>query len=115
MWERIRGEWIEGKLQNLLMLLRYNKDNLIWENNSGISHKIIFDCCLSHIKKWKLTKIGMKGIIDIEFENGVQLKFYYYPKKRPFNGEKLVEVPFSTLLEEIIVNGKEKTNRRQVL
>jgi len=49
----------------------------------------------------------MKGVIDIEFENGVQIRFYYFPKKRPFkntNGEKLVEVPFSTLMEEIIEN-----------
>lgn len=106
MWERIRGEWIEGKLQNLLMVLRYNKDSLIWENNNGIKHKIILDCCLSHIKKWKLNKVGMKGIINIEFENGTIIKLCYFPKKRPFKNteDKLVEVPFSTLIEEIIEN-----------
>lgn len=105
MWERIRNEWVEGKIQNLLMVLRYNKDNLVWENNMGTKRKINLDCCLWYVKRWKLNKIGMKGVINIEFENGKTITLKYYPKKRPLvmNQDELDSVvDFSTLMDAII-------------
>lgn len=101
MWERIRGQWIEGKIQNLLMVLRHNKDSLVLEDN----RKIILDCCLWYVKRWKLTKIGMKGIVDIEFENGKTIVIKYFPKKRPLvlnSNETQQVVCLSTLIEEIM-------------
>lgn len=83
MWERIRNEWIEGKIQNLIMVLRYNEDHLTTEFN-GIKYVLLLDCCIWYVKRWKLNKIGMKGIIDIEFNNGKTLTIKYFPKKRPF-------------------------------
>ena len=104
MWERIRGEWIEGKIQNLLMVLRYNKDNLVWENKAGFKRKVIMDCCVWYVKRWKLNKIGMKGVIDIEFENGETITLKYYPKKRPLvlNPDEQEFICFSTLMDKII-------------
>ena len=104
MWERIRGQWIEGKLQNLLMVLRYNKDSLIGVYK-GEKFKLNLDCCLSSIKRWKLVKVAMKGVVDIEFNNGEILTIIYYSKKRPFKNDgtnTLMEISFSSLLEKVV-------------
>ena len=104
MWERIRGVWIEGKLQNLLMVLRYNKDSLFCSYKFK-KYKLNLDCCLSSIKRWRLDKGGMTGFVDIEFINNDILTIIYYSKKRPFKnttGEEIHEINFSTILEGVI-------------
>lgn len=104
MWERVRGQWIEGKIQNLLMVLRYNKDNLTTEIN-GVKYLIILDCCLWFVKRWKINKIGMKGVIDIEFDNGKTLTIKYFPKKRPFVNtpeDPHLMTTFSHIMDNII-------------
>ena len=104
MWERIRGEWIEGKVQNLLMILRYNKDNLLVIADDR-KFKVILDCCLWHVKRWRINKIGMKGVIDIEFENGKTITVKYFPKKRPFQNDPYDPVElkhFSSIMDWVI-------------
>lgn len=98
MRESLRGIWLKDKVQNLIMLLRYNKDNLFYKDK-----KVILDCGMWYVRRWKYSKIGPKGVVEIEFNNDTTLILYYYSKKKRIIHENLIEyITMSSLLEEII-------------
>lgn len=98
MKQSLRGFWLKDKKQNLIMLLRYNKDNLFYKDK-----KVIVDCGMWYVRKWKYNKIGLKGVIEIEFNNDTTLILHYYTKKKKIINENPIEyITMSSLLEEII-------------
>lgn len=100
MKQSLRDQWLKDKNQNLIMLLRYNKNNLYYKDK-----KVIVDCGMWYVRRWKYNKIGPKGIITIEFNNGVLLTLYYYSNKKfTLEGDLKYNdyITMSNLLEEII-------------
>lgn len=100
MRESLRGIWLKDKVQNLIMLLRYNKDNLFYKDK-----KVILDCGIWYVRKWKYNKIGPKGVIEIEFNNDTTLILYYHSKKQKviMDIDKPIDyITMSSLLEEIM-------------
>lgn len=98
MSQSLRGQWLKDKVQNLIMILRYNKNNLYYKNK-----KVILDCGIWEVRKWKYNKIGPKGVIEIEFNNGTTLILCYHSKKQKVIVDLPIEyIPMSSLLEEII-------------
>lgn len=105
MKKHLRGVWLTGKIQNLIMLLRYNKDKLVVRDFENKDWSLVLDCGIWNVKQWRYKKIGHKGIIDIVFNNGKTIKVIYFGEKYRFLG--ISEIPqivitMNDLLEKII-------------
>lgn len=100
MKQSLRDKWLKDKTHNLIMLLRYNKNNLYYKDK-----KVIVDCGMWYVRKWKYHKIGPKGIIIIIFNNDTLLTLHYFTKKKKVirDIDKPIDyITMSSLLEEII-------------
>lgn len=103
--QHLRGVWLKDKIQNLIMLLRYNKDSLVVEDFENKDWSLILDCGIWYVKEWRYNKIGHKGIIDIVFQNGKTISISYYGEKYKYfsyTDKPKVVITMNALLEKII-------------